>query len=583
MMMKAKKLLAVLLAGAMALTGAACGSNDEEEYSLKDDDNGAVYNIALMRSADNYYTSLLQQGFADALYDLMGDNHVNISFVEYEIEQPEETEDAQADSGEAEDGEVFILPKNIPEDELEETDEDSEGEPEDGIGVETDAETDVTDIESDETEEEVSPENFHSDLNGGADEDSDDSGEVEQNVWEIPIIHSDDLSGYDMVYTCGIEALQVAAYQTSTVPIVSTGVVDFQKVLNIQLEEGAVWDSKTHVNVAGVCALPPIDQQLSLLIEATPELESVAIVYKEGDVDAIYQNEVMEEYLDQAGIPWKEYMIPLPEETDEDSEDVTIQEADAAAGEGEDQEEVRPLTDEELQEIENIENERDVNDLIFGDSEAQDADHTQPRESALWPEYVAKLQRIEAEDMAEKEAEAAAEEAAREAGEEIPEKEVELDEDGNPIEEPEIKHPITEIAEDATLEDILEAACSINDAIYLCSGSELIADAQTIGEIATENGVTTVSGDTAAGMYTLVSLYSDPYNMGYQAGKIAYRILVDGEEAGEIKLASMSSSAVQKLYNAEIAEQFGMTFPKSFMEINEFMDTYQAGSMTNRK
>ena len=46
------------------------------------------------------------------------------------------------------------------------------------------------------------------------------------------------------------------------------------------------------------------------MIEATKDLQTVGILFSPEDTDAIYQNEIFEAYLDQAGIPWKEYLIP---------------------------------------------------------------------------------------------------------------------------------------------------------------------------------------------------------------------------------------------------------------------------------
>ena len=69
--------------------------------------------------------------------------------------------------------------------------------------------------------------------------------------------------------------------------------------------------------------------------------------------------------------------------------------------------------------------------------------------------------------------------------------------------------------------------------------------------------------------------------MGYAAGKMVYRILVDGVQPGEIKISSSPAENV-KLYNASRAESFDMTFPKSFHEIHEYFSTYEIGSTTTR-
>lgn len=62
--------------------------------------------------------------------------------------------------------------------------------------------------------------------------------------------------------------------------------------------------------MTGISSKPNLEEQLSLLIEATPDLQSVGLLYNPEDTDGIYQNVLLEKYLDQAGIPWKEYALP---------------------------------------------------------------------------------------------------------------------------------------------------------------------------------------------------------------------------------------------------------------------------------
>ena len=69
--------------------------------------------------------------------------------------------------------------------------------------------------------------------------------------------------------------------------------------------------------------------------------------------------------------------------------------------------------------------------------------------------------------------------------------------------------------------------------------------------------------------------------MGYRAGKLVKRIVVDGENPGEIKIG-LPSANVKKLYQSSVAQLFEKEFPKSFTEYNEFVSTYVAGSETTR-
>ena len=84
--------------------------------------------------------------------------------------------------------------------------------------------------------------------------------------------------------------------------------MDFQTVLGIG---GSDWDGKTGMNVTGISSLPDMEAVLSLLIEATPDLSTVGLLYTEGDTNALLQNHLLEAYMDEAGIAWKEYALPL--------------------------------------------------------------------------------------------------------------------------------------------------------------------------------------------------------------------------------------------------------------------------------
>jgi putative ABC transport system substrate-binding protein len=128
---------------------------------------------------------------------------------------------------------------------------------------------------------------------------------------------------------------------------------------------------------------------------------------------------------------------------------------------------------------------------------------------------------------------------------------------------------------------LVQTACNECDALYISAGSALTDQIEMITALTNENKVLTLGGDMTLGQHTLLTLYTDPYDMGYRAGKLVNRILVNEEDPGEIKI-SLPSSNVTKLYQDEIAEMFGLTFPKSFQEYDTFLETYEVGSNTNR-
>ena len=118
-------------------------------------------------------------------------------------------------------------------------------------------------------------------------------------------------AGAQLLFTEGNAGLAAAAVSTSEIPIISTGVYDYARVLGRQLADEE--ERLIGRNITGVSAMPPMSSRLSLLIEATKHLKTVGIFYSPDEADAIFQNRQLETYLDQAGIPWKEYILPSKE------------------------------------------------------------------------------------------------------------------------------------------------------------------------------------------------------------------------------------------------------------------------------
>ena len=328
--------------------------------------------------------------------------------------------------------------------------------------------------------------------------------------------------GAQLIFTNGEHSLTAASTATAETPIVASGIMDYQRALHIVTEQDETWNRETGVNITGVSSLPSITDQLSMLIETTRDLKSVGILYSVDDANAIYQNELLESYLDEAGIPWKEYAIPTAAPADqpltggEGTENVITPSKTAAASGKE-----GPNT--------NVESFGESNLLsgINSPSSARTA-----KTSASWTPDLTPA------DLA----------------------------------------PLPEGASTADIVRYASAECS---ALYICSGSLLTDQAEAITSAAAP-GVVTVGGDAQLGQHTLVSMYTDPYAQGYEAGKLAYRILVNNEDPGAIKIVLQGAKDNIKLYNNALASSMGISFPKSFEEIHEFLETYVIGSGTER-
>ena len=380
----------------------------------------------------------------------------------------------------------------------------------------------------------------------------------EENVEITSKLISDEASGetiiqeflnqdVDLIFANGKAALSAASISTTETPIVAAGVIDFKSTLHI-LDDG--WNRYTGRNITGISGSPSVSNQLSLLLETNPTMKSVGILYSAEDTDSIYQNEILENYLDEAGIPWKEYELTSSAAAAAEYEAVVEaggsiilpgDEVIASAKEG------------STMDVESLGEDDIISDIRSPNSARS------PKTSKFWETLT-----VESSD--------------DEATDEASEADTDDEATSTETESTETANTSSDISENASL---IETACSECDALYIAADSNLTDQIETITSIANANLVSTIGGDMTLGEYTLVTLYSDPYDMGYRAGKLAKRILADGENPGEIKIG-LPSSTVTKLYQDTIAELFEIEFPKSFEEYDEFISTYEVGSNTTR-
>lgn len=332
-----------------------------------------------------------------------------------------------------------------------------------------------------------------------------------------------------LIFANGADSLTTASTSTQETPIVGAGVLDYQHLLHLTVGTGDKWNKKTGTNVTGVSSLPDIAAQLSLIIETTEDLKSVGLLYTPDDSDSLYQLAIMEKYLDQAGIPWKEYALPLATSENGDTEDSETTQEQALP-------EIPLIKKTKIVASSATEGSNNQVD-IFGGTDLIDgllspSSVHAPLTSEFWT--------------------------------------------------PELStQNTTPLSQDASLQEIISYASAECSCLFLPTGSYLTTQIQEISEIATSAGVTTVGGDASIGAYTLTSTYMDSYALGYSAAKKAYRILVNGDDPGELKITNPDVE-VTKLYNKTINETFQISFPKSFHEISDFMEQYEIGSSTNR-
>ena len=328
--------------------------------------------------------------------------------------------------------------------------------------------------------------------------------------------------GAQLIFTVGEDSLTAAAQTITDLPVVASNVMDFERILHIITPQGEDWDGTTGRNITGVSNLTSIPQQTSMLIETTKDLRAVGILYCTEDQNAVFQNEMLETYLDEAGIPWKEYAIPSTSAADissggENPANVIVPSRFSAAS-GKEGANTDVVTFGENSQSTGINSPASVRTPQISSNWSDD----------LTPEGLAPL------------------------------------------------------PEDASAEQIAAYAAAECSALYISAGSMLRDQIDVITSAASAAGKVTPGRDATFGQSTLVSMYADPYAQGYAAGKQVYRILVNGDDPGAIAIDDVATEDNVKLYNGNVAATLGLDFPKSFKEIHEYLETYVIGSDTER-
>jgi ABC-type uncharacterized transport system substrate-binding protein len=414
-MRKIYRIAAVGMACALAMSLAGCKKPEKEvKYNPIKEEDDTVYTIYVMQDNDSDYYNGVLQGYKDALNDLFGDKHVEIKHsVSNEFISVDQIAEAYAVS------KPQLVFANGPQSvtaiaAAEQTT------PIVGAGV-INFQDELSRIQS-------KRDNLLNSVatNITLEDETDDAQSTEDNQADtIDNDSSDNQSGQ--------------ADDTNSAD--SNGEADNASDSNAEAE--SAWDGTTKINLCGVSSLSDLESELSLIIECTPTLYSVGIIYPEGDTDAIYQAQIMEKMILQAGLKYNEYQL------------------------------------------------------------------------------------------------------------------------------------------NGSNSEIIAEACSQNSCLYIPSCTGIDQFAKDICDQATVAHIPTITNDSEASEYALASLHEDPYIMGYAAGKLTYRILVNGEDPSTTQIENANYEN-EKLYNKKIANALEITFPKSFHERKEFLEEYEIGSTTKR-
>lgn len=103
-------------------------------------------------------------------------------------------------------------------------------------------------------------------------------------------------SDVDLILANATTPLQTATQATSDIPILGTSVTDYATALDI-----SDWTGTVGGNVSGTSDLAPLDQQAAMIQELFPDAQNVGLLYCSAEANSVYQCDVIEGYLTEAG------------------------------------------------------------------------------------------------------------------------------------------------------------------------------------------------------------------------------------------------------------------------------------------
>lgn len=109
-------------------------------------------------------------------------------------------------------------------------------------------------------------------------------------------------SGVDLILANATPALQAAAAATSDIPILGTAVTEYGVALDIEGFDGTVGG-----NISGTSDLAPLDQQAQMIQDLFPDAQNIGILYCSGEDNSVYQSNVVQAALEDAGLTVKVY------------------------------------------------------------------------------------------------------------------------------------------------------------------------------------------------------------------------------------------------------------------------------------
>lgn len=117
------------------------------------------------------------------------------------------------------------------------------------------------------------------------------------------------------------------------------------------------------------------------------------------------------------------------------------------------------------------------------------------------------------------------------------------------------------------IQSVTQTACSEVDAIYIPTDNTMASGIETVKNVVIPAGIPVFAGEKGICEAGVTALSISYYNLGYQTGEMAYKILKEGADPG--KMAIETDKNPTKLYNKENCDTLGIKIPDGYTEMND--------------
>ena len=131
-----------------------------------------------------------------------------------------------------------------------------------------------------------------------------------------------------------------------------------------------------------------------------------------------------------------------------------------------------------------------------------------------------------------------------------------------------IKVEVYTVADSNDIQQVVTKAAYNSDAIYIPTDNTIASNMEIVKNVTVPEKVPVIAGEenmcAVGGLATLSISY---YNIGYNAGLMAYDILVNGKDPAEMPIQYADEITLK--YNAEIASELGIQIPDDMVAIEK--------------